>query len=254
MTFHIITIFPKIFESYFSESIIKRAQERKLVKINIHNLRDYTNDWHKTVDDSPYGGGFGMVLKAEPIYAAVRQVKSEKLKVKSKTQNSKVILLSAKGKKFDQKMARKFSKLDEMILICGRYEGVDERVAKYVADEEVSIGDYILTGGELPAMIIVDAITRLIPGVIAEGSLEEESFSFRKSGTKNKLKIKNRAYRQAGLKTCPEFIEELKINKEYPQYTRPESVIINGKERKVPKILLTGNHKKIEEWKMKHTK
>lgn len=244
MIFHIITIFPEIFDSYFNESIIKRAREKKLVKINVHNLRDWTKDKHKTVDDSPYGGGAGMVLKVEPICAAARQIKSpafvsagtmagkQKLKVKSKR---KVILLSAKGKKFDQKMARKFSELDEMILICGRYEGVDERVAKYVADDEISIGDYVLTGGELPAMIMVDAISRLIPGVIAEDSLREESFSFKKS----KLKIKNL---------------KLKISKEYPHYTRPENVIIDGKKRKVPKVLLSGNHKKIEEWREKHTK
>ena len=240
MIFHIITIFPEIFDSYFNESIIKRAQEKKLVKINIHNLRDCTKDKHKTVDDNPYGGGAGMILKVEPIYAATRQIKSEKLKVKNKR---KVILLSAKGKKFDQKMARRFSKLDQIILICGRYEGVDERVAKYIADEEISIGDYVLTGGELPAMIIVDAISRLVPGVITKDSLREESFSFKKSETKNK-----------NLKTCPELIEGLKILCEYPHYTRPENVVINGKKRKVPKVLLSGNHKKIEEWKRKHTK
>ena len=232
MIFHIITIFPHIFDSYLNESIIKRAQERKLVKINIHNLRDYTNDKHKTVDDNPYGGGFGMVLKAEPIYKAVKYIKQNKRLSKK----SKIILLSAKGKKFNQKITQALSQLNQLVLICGRYEGVDERVAKYVADEEVSIGDYILTGGELPAMIIVDAITRLIPGTITKGSLEEESFSFRKNGTKNKLKIEN---------------YKLKILREYPHYTRPESVIINGKERKVPKILLSGNHKKIEEWRKK---
>ncbi|MBU1177500.1 MAG: tRNA (guanosine(37)-N1)-methyltransferase TrmD [Patescibacteria group bacterium] len=221
MRFDIITIFPKIFDSYFNESIIKRAQKRKLIKINIHNLRDFTKDKHKTVDDKPYGGGFGMVLMVEPIYKAVKKIKSKILKSKK----SKIILLSAKGKKFNQKMAQKFSKLDQIIIISGRYEGVDERVAKYVADEEISIGDYILTGGEIPAMILVDTITRLIPGVINENSLKEESFS--------KLKIKN----------C-----KLKINFEYPHYTRPEKIKIDGKERHTPKILLSGNHKKIKDW------
>lgn len=215
MKFDIITIFPNIFDSYFNESIIKRAQKKKLIEINIHNLRDYTSDKHKTVDDKPYGGGFGMVLMAEPIYKSIKKIKKEK--------KSKVILLSAKGKKFDQKMAKKFSKLDQLILISGRYEGIDERVAKYIADEEISIGDYILTGGELPVMIVVDAVTRFIPGAITKGSLKEETFSKEK------------------------YIE-------YPHYTRPEELIINGKKRKVPEVLLSGNHKKIEEWKKKNSK
>jgi len=212
--FDIITIFPDIFASYFQESIIKRAQEKKLIKINVHNLRDWTSDKHKSVDDKPFGGGAGMVLKVEPIYRAVKKLKKK---------NSKVILLSAKGKKFDQKMARKFSKLEQMILICGRYEGVDERVAKYVADEEISIGDYVLTGGELPAMIITDAVARLVPGVISKESLNEESFQ-----TVGSL--------------------------EYPQYTRPEIFSSKEKTWKVPKVLLSGNHKKIAEWQAKQKK
>lgn len=220
MKFDIITIFPEIFKSYFSESIIKRAQEKKLVKIQVHNLRDYTTDKHKTVDDSPYGGGPGMVMKIEPIYKAVQFSKS-----KVKSQKSKIILFSPKGKKFNQTMAKKFSRLDRLIMICGRYEGVDERVVKYIADEEISVGDYVLTGGEIPAMIVVDAITRLIPGVIAKESLKEESFSFKKE----KL-LRGEKY-------------------EYPQYTRPEKF---GK-WSVPKILLSGNHKKIEEWRRKHS-
>jgi len=218
MQFNIITIFPDIFKSYFSESIIKRAQQKKLVKINIHNLRDYTTDNHKTVDDRPYGGGFGMVLMVEPIMKAVKNIRKHK--------RNKIILLSAKGKKFDQKMAQKFSKLDQLIIISGRYEGVDERVAKYITDQEISIGDYVLTGGEIPAMVIVDAVTRLIPGVINDGSLKEESFS--------ELKIEN----------C-----KLKIDYEYPQYTRPEKIKINNHERRVPKVLISGHHQKIKEWK-----
>ena len=213
MRFDIITIFPNIFGSYLRESIIKRAQAKKLVKINIHNLRDYTKDKRKTVDDRPYGGGFGMVLMVEPIYQAVKDIKK-----RSRAKKRKIILLSAKGKKFDQPMARRFSKLDQLILICGRYEGIDERVTKYIADEEISVGDYILTGGELPTMIIVDTVTRLVPGVIAKGSLEEESFSKEK------------------------YIE-------YPHYTRPE----NFKNWKVPKVLLSGDHKKIKEWQKKHS-
>lgn len=226
MKFDIITIFPDIFKSYFSESIIKRAREKKIIQINVHNLRDHASDKHKSVDDRPYGGGAGMVFMVEPILKAVVALK-KKLSKKSKT---RVILLSAKGKKFDQKMAKKFSKIDNLILISGRYEGVDERVAKHIADEEISIGDYVLTGGELPAMVIVDAVARLVPGVISDDSLKEESFSFGKKQARNK----------------PEIIHE------YPHYTRPEKIIIDGKERRVPKVLLSGDHKKIKEWREKH--
>ncbi|MBU4082578.1 tRNA (guanosine(37)-N1)-methyltransferase TrmD [Patescibacteria group bacterium] len=216
MKFDIITIFPDVFEPYFNESIIKRARAKKLVQIKIYNLRNYTNDRHRTVDDRPYGGGAGMVFMVAPILKAVAALKK---KFSGKKLKTKIVLLSAKGKKFDQKMAKKFSKLDNLILISGRYEGVDERVAKYIADEEISIGDYVLTGGELPAMIVVDAVVRLIPGVITEDSLKRESFFKEK------------------------YIE-------HPHYTRPEEIIINGKKRKVPKVLLSGDHKKIEEWRV----
>lgn len=215
MRFDIITIFPEIFSSYFSESIIKRARERGLVKINIHNLRDFTTDKHRTVDDVAYGGGPGMVMRVEPIFNALKKIKSAGPRGKK----TKVILLSAKGKKFDQAMARRLSKQNRVILICGRYEGVDERVAKYLADEEVSIGDYVLTGGELPAMIIVDATARLLPGVLGKKeSLKEESFN------------------------QPDYLE-------YPQYTRPEKF----KNWKVPSVLLSGDHKKIDQWRKKHS-
>jgi len=226
MRFDIITIFPDIFNSYFKESIIKRARQKKLVKINIHNLRDYVTDKRKTVDDKPYGGGFGMVLMVEPIYQAVKMIKRKSRLKKSRSASGgrKVILLSAKGKKFDQSIARRLAESDQIVLVCGRYEGVDERVAKYIADEEISIGDYILTGGELPAMVIIDTVSRLIPGVIAEGSLEEESFN------------KNDKH------------------KEYPHYTRPETIVINGKKRNVPKVLLSGHHQKVKEWQEKHSK
>lgn len=234
MQFDIITIFPNIFQSYFNESIIKRAQEKKLVKINIHNLRDYTRDKHKTVDDRPYGGGAGMILMVEPIYRAVTALKKLRRSTTSRAKGPKVILLSAKGKKFDQRTVQRFSRLDHLILICGRYEGVDERVAQYIADEEISIGDYILTGGELPAMIIVDAVTRLIPGVIAKESLKEESFGLAK---------------QKGIdKGLASFHYSTYL--EYPQYTRPA----NFRGWKVPTILLSGNHRKIKEWRQRKTK
>jgi tRNA (guanine37-N1)-methyltransferase len=226
INFHIITIFPKVFTEYFNTSIIKRAQQKKLVKINIHNLRDFTTDKHKTVDDKPYGGGPGMIFKADIIYRALSKIKNKQ----------KIILLSPAGKQFDQKMAQKFSKLKEIVFICGRYEGVDARVEKFV-DEKISVGPYVLSGGELPAMTIVEAITRLIPGVIKPESLQEESFSISNS---SKLVI-------SGVK---------KSDSEYPQYTRPEVLTIREKNAKikvlkVPKVLLSGNHQEIRKWRNK---
>jgi len=215
--FDIITIFPEIFDSYFKESILKRAQKKKLIKIKVHNLRNFTKDRHKTVDDRPYGGGAGMIFKVDIIYRAVK-------KILKKNKKTRIILFSAKGKKFNQAKAEKLKKYEQIILICGRYEGVDERVAKYIADEELSIGDYVLTGGEIPAMIVIDAVSRLIPGVIKQESLKEESFS--------------------------------EIGLEYPQYTRPE-IFDSGKnkiKRRVPKVLLSGNHKKIQEWRKQKSK
>lgn len=228
MKFDIITIFPKIFDSYFNESILARAKKEKLIKIKVHNLRDYTENKHKIVDDTPYGGGAGMVFKIEPIYRAlVKIVGKSKLKCFRKKNNSKtkIILLSAKGKKFDQAMARRFSKLDKLILICGRYEGVDERVAEYLADEEISVGDYILTGGEIPVMVVVDSVSRLIKDVVGnKESIKEESFSKK------------------------DYLE-------YPHYTRPDTFSPNKKTNwKVPEVLLSGNHQKIEEWKEKCSK
>ncbi len=226
MKFNVITIFPQIFSSYFNESILKRAQKNKLIEINVHNLRDYTTDKHKTVDDTPYGGGAGMVMKIEPIYKAVESIKP---KVK-KSIKSRIILFSAKGKKYTQSDAKRLSKYDNLILICGRYEGVDERVAEHLADEEISIGDYVLTGGEIPAMILIDSISRLIPGVLGNAdSLKEESF--------NSLKAKSHPpVGKAG---------KLKAKLEYPQYTKPEIFL----DWKVPKILLSGNHSEIEKWR-----
>ncbi|MBI2064413.1 MAG: tRNA (guanosine(37)-N1)-methyltransferase TrmD, partial [Candidatus Yanofskybacteria bacterium] len=161
MKFDVITIFPELFTGFLSESLLARAQKKKLIKINTHNLRKWTKDNHKTVDDRPYGGGAGMVLKVEPVSNAVKSIKAKKGK-------TRVILLSAKGRTFNQKKARDLAKYDQLVFICGRYEGVDERVAKYVADEEMSIGNYVLFGGEVAAMVLVEAVSRLIPGVIAK--------------------------------------------------------------------------------------
>ena len=165
MRFDILTIFPEIFDSYFNISILKKAQKKKLIKIYTHNLRKWTFDRHQTVDDCPYGGGMGMIFKVEPIFKAVKDLKKKKIKKR------RVVLFSPKGDKLTQKKAKRLSKYDQLILICPRYEGVDERVAQYIADEEISIGEYVLTGGELPAMILVDAVSRFIPGVIKKESL-----------------------------------------------------------------------------------
>lgn len=216
MKIDIVTIFPNVFDSFLKESLLARAQKKKLITIKTHDLRCWTDDKHKTVDGRPYGGGAGMVLKVEPIYKAVRAVKSKKGK-------TRVVLLSAKGKTFDQKKAAQLSKYDQVVFMCGRYEGVDERVAKNIADEEISIGNYVLFGGEVPTMVIIEAISRLIPGVVAkEESIKNESFT-------------------------------KKTAKEHPHYTRPEVFVLNSKKLKVPPVLLSGNHKKIEEWRRRNT-
>lgn len=245
LQFNIITIFPSVFEPYLSQSILGRAREKKIVDFNLIDLREFTSDKHKSVDDVPFGGGAGMVMKVEPIYKAVLQIKNQKLKIKKnikKTEKTRIILLSAKGRKFIQEKARELSQLENIILICGRYEGVDERVAEYIADEEISIGDYILTGGELPAMVVADAVARLIPGVISEESLKEESFSGL-SKTKS-------------LRTCLGQEKSKDANVlEYPQYTRPAIFKTNeGDEWKVPEVLLSGNHKEINKWKEERAK
>ena len=229
MTFNILTIFPSIFDSYFNEGMLKRGQKNGIFNINIHNLRDWTNDKHKTVDDAPYGGGAGMVMKVEPIYKALNTlvlgVKKNKNNIDSRflIPDSKIILLSAKGKRWNQQLAKKYAKLENITLICGRYEGVDERIKKFI-DEEVSIGDYVLTGGELGAMVIVDSVARLLPGVLG-----------------NKESAKDESHSEKGVL-------------EYPQYTRPEEFIVEEKKMKVPKVLLSGNHAEIEKWRKAHKK
>ncbi|HAS00080.1 MAG: tRNA (guanine-N(1)-)-methyltransferase [Candidatus Moranbacteria bacterium GW2011_GWC2_37_73] len=212
MRFDIITIFPKIFDSYFGESIVKRAREKKIVEINVHNLRDYSVNKHHNIDDTPYGGGAGMVMQVEPIYRAVADIQKANLKTRT-------ILFSAKGKRYKQKDAKRLSEYDQLIFVCGRYEGVDERVAEFVVDEEISIGDFVLTGGEIPAMLVVDSVTRLLPGVLGnDQSAIEESHS-----------------------------EEGYL--EFPQYTKPEKFL----KWEVPSVLLSGNHSEIERWRKEHS-
>jgi tRNA (guanine37-N1)-methyltransferase len=221
MKFQLLSIFPDIFGSYLNESILKRAQDKQAAEFQTHNLRDWTADKHKTVDDAPYGGGAGMLMKIEPLYKALEDIKKINKKISPKKR--KILFMSAGGKKWTQALAQKYTKLDEIILICGRYEGADARLKKFI-DEEISVGDYVLTGGELPALTIIDSIVRLLPGVLGNSqSIVEESHS--KLGTL-----------------------------EYPQYTRPEVFIAKGKKYPVPKVLLSGDHKKIKEWQNKQKK
>ena len=217
MKFDIITIFPQLFDSFKNEALMKRAQKNKIVSVDTHFLRDQAIDKRGTVDDRPYGGGVGMVLMFEPIYKTLKKIKKKK--------KSKVIVFNPKGKKFTQAMAREWAKLDQLIMICGRYEGIDERVMAELADEEISIGDYVLFGGEVPAMVVVEAVTRLLPGAVGkQESVLNESFSVNEN------------------------------NLEYPHYTRPEVIKFGKKKLSVPEVLLSGDHKKIEEWRKKMSK
>jgi len=204
----VLTLFPEVFSGVLASSILKRAQEKKALEVHLNHLRQWSTDAHQTVDDRPYGGGPGMVLMVEPIYKAVQELKAQA------ASPTKVILLSPQGKTFSQAQANKLSQEKHIILICGHYEGVDERVVENLVDEELSIGDYVLTGGELPALVVIDAVARLLPGVLTkEEATRQESFQ------QNRL--------------------------DYPQYTRPE--VFQGWE--VPKILLSGNHQQVDQWR-----
>lgn len=208
MKIDLVTIFPGILDGPFRESMIKRAVDKGLVEINLIDLRSYARDRHHQVDDTPYGGGFGMILKPEPLFEAV-----EDLKNKSGKESSRVIFMTPQGHSFNQDIARKLAKDKHLIIICGRYEGVDERVRIAVVDEEISIGDFVLTGGELAAAVVVDALVRLLPGFIAEEAAANESF------TGSLL--------------------------EHPHYTRPPVF----RDMKVPPVLLSGNHGEIDRWR-----
>ena len=210
MRIDILTLFPPMFKGPFTESILKRAQEKKILKINIHNVRDFTKDKHHTVDDRPFGGGTGMIMKPEPLFEAVDFIKSQ-----VSPPLRKIILMCPQGKTYTQTKAKELSKEKHLIFICGHYEGVDERVRECLATEEISIGDYILTGGELACMVVIDALARLVPGVLAKEPAD--SFS--------------------------DYLLD------YPQYTRPSKY----KEMKIPTILLSGNHQEISRWRRRET-
>jgi len=207
MKFDVLTLFPEMFEA-LKQSIIGKGQEKKIININLINIRDFSKDKHKKVDDTPYGGGAGMVMMPTVIYDAYQSIKNE---------NATVIYLSPQGKKLNQQKVQQLAKKEHLILLCGHYEGVDQRIIDEIVDEEISIGDYVLTGGELPAMVLIDSVSRYIEGMIKKESIEEESFS-------------------NGLL-------------EYPQYTRPEEFL----NRKVPEVLLSGNHQMIAKWRKKES-
>ena len=219
MRFDIITIFPESLRGYLNSSILGRAQKDRKIEINLHNLRDFANDKHNKADDKPFGGGPGMVLKIEPIIKAIGSILNPKYKIQNP--KVKIVLFSPSGKQFTQKMAQNWAKkFDNLILICGRYEGVDARVNKITKAEEISVGPYILTGGELPAAVVVDAVARHISGVLGKNeSLEEERGM---SG--------------------------------FPVYTKPEIFEYNGKKYRTPKVLLSGHHINIKTWRKKHSK
>jgi tRNA (guanine37-N1)-methyltransferase len=221
MDFDIISIFPNFFVGPFSHGMVFQAQKRGLINVRIHDLRDFTTDRHKSVDDRPFGGGAGMVLKPEPLFRVIRKIQAEKAE-----QSRKIILLTPQGKRFEQGIASGFSTLDRAILICGRYEGVDERVTECLVDEELSIGDYVLSGGELAACVFVDAVTRLLPGVLNNSSSTiNESFAA----------VENAQHPADGrILDCP-------------HYTRPEE--FEGE--RVPEVLLCGDPKKVERWRRK---
>ena len=213
MIFHVLTIFPEFFEGPFAHGVVKRARDAGLVEIRIHNLRDWTSDRHKTVDDRPFGGGEGMVLKPEPVFQAVESIWPER------RPDQKVVLLSAQGRLFDQGVANRLSRESGLLLICGRYEGVDERVAAHLADDEISIGSYVLSGGELAAAVVIDAVARLLPGVLGnESSAAFESFQDTGHGE--------------GLLDCP-------------HWTRPADF----RGWKAPEVLLSGNHQEIRKFR-----
>ena len=212
MIFRVLTIFPEFFRGPFEHGVVERACRAGLIEIRVHDLRDWTHDRHRTVDDRPFGGGEGMVLKAEPIFEAVESIWPE-----GKGADRRVILLSAQGRKFDQERAREYAGLSELLLICGRYEGVDERVAEHLADEEVSVGDFVLSGGELAAAMVVDAVARLREGVLG-----------------NKDSAVHESFGEDGLLDCP-------------HYTRPAEF----RGWKAPEVLLGGNHEEIRRWRQK---
>lgn len=226
MTFNILTIFPGIFDGFLKETMMKRALEAGVVKVNLVNIRDYATDKHQMTDDTPYGGGPGMVMRIEPIFNALKGL-DQVQNTKRKAQKSHVVLLSPRGRQFTQSLADEYAKFNTLTLICGRYEGVDQRVADHLCDEELSIGPYVLSGGEVAAMVVIETVARLLPGFLGNPeSLKEESFT-----------------------PTPNSQHPTPLI-EYPQYTKPDDFM----EWKVPDVLLSGNHAEIEQWRKQRSR
>jgi tRNA (guanine37-N1)-methyltransferase len=233
MQFDLITIFPEFFAGPLEYGIVRRAREARLVDVRVHDLRAFTHDRHRTVDDRPFGGGEGMVLKPEPLFEAVESLAGAD---RAANPRAAIVLLSASGKLFYQETARRFAQLDRILLLCGRYEGVDERVAEHLATDELSIGDFVLSGGELGAALVVDAVTRLLPGALGnEDSAVNESFSVLEG---------------APLDAAPPSRHESRATNrvllDFPHYTRPAEF----RGWKVPEVLLNGNHEEIRRWRL----
>ena len=238
MRFDLITIFPEFFAGPLHHGILRRAQEAGIVRVHVQDLREFTKDRHKTVDDRPFGGGEGMVLKPEPLFEAVESLLGhtvgDALQKSSLNEKTSIVLLSAAGKRFDQETARRFAQQDRLIFICGRYEGVDERVADHLATDEISIGDFVLSGGELPAALIVDAVTRLLPGALGnEASSQNESFSL----------LEPAEYREAA--QIHRVLAASRSLLDFPHYTRPADF----RGWTAPEVLIGGNHAEVAKWR-----
>ncbi|MHB8753785.1 MAG: tRNA (guanosine(37)-N1)-methyltransferase TrmD [Candidatus Acidiferrales bacterium] len=247
MRFDLITIFPEFFRGPLDYGIVRRAREAKLIGVAIHDLRIFTHDRHRTVDDRPFGGGEGMVLKPEPLFDAVESLVGPVTDVQhERAAKTAIVLLSASGKVFRQGMARRFSQLERVILICGRYEGVDERVAQHLATDEISVGDFVLSGGELAAAVVLDAVTRLIPGALGnEDSAENESFSAAPDRANDEaIKVGGNAEQKSSVS---ESCGAVRGTLDYPHYTRPQ----NFRGWEVPEILMSGNHEQIRQWRQR---
>jgi tRNA (guanine37-N1)-methyltransferase len=241
MRFDLITIFPEFFGGPLDHGIVRRAREAGIVHVHVQDLREFTKDRHRTVDDRPFGGGEGMVLKPEPLFEAVESLLGHSIgdaaKQSTAHPHTAVVLMSASGRLFDQQMARRYSQLERIMLICGRYEGVDERVAQHLATEEVSIGDFVLSGGELPAMLVMDAVTRLLPGALGnEASSQNESFSANSASLSSGAPLIQSARDPGASKG---------MLLDFPHYTRPADY----RGWKVPEILIGGNHADVAKWR-----
>lgn len=238
MRFDIVTIFPGFFSGPLDYGIIRRAREAELIEARVHDLRDFTHDRHHTVDDRPFGGGEGMVMKPEPLFEAVESILGAERSQESGTPKTAIVLLSASGKPFRQEAARRLSAVEQIVLLCGRYEGVDERVAEHLATDEISIGDFVLSGGELASAMVMDAVVRLVPGALGnEDSTVNESFSIVADHTERPRPSAASSARNSP-HAAPCFLD-------YPHYTRPPSF----RGWNVPEVLLSGNHEEIRKWR-----